>query len=137
MYDSYNRSSGLAALVPQAARTASANGTTVDLFTNNGSNGCLFLVIAGTITDGTHALALQDSPDGTTWTAVPSTYVLGYGQSITSATTSGTVLKIGYIGNTNGGYRYVRLITTVTSATSGGFYSAVAVLTEGSMLPAI
>ena len=140
MLDNYNRISGLSALKPQAARTASANGDTVDLMTNNGSNSCVFVVIAGAITDGTHAFKLQDSPDGSTWTDVPTTatnyYVQGSGQSFTSATAAGTVIKLGYMGNTNGGYRYVRLATTVTSATTGGFYSAVAILGHGALLAA-
>lgn len=139
MLDLLNRISVLSALKPQAARTASATGDTVDLMTNNGSNSCVFMVIAGVITDGTHAFKLQDSPDGSTWADVPTTspgYVQGSGQSFTSSTTAGTCIKIGYLGNTNGGYRYVRLATTVTSATSGGFYSAVAVLGHGALLPA-
>lgn len=136
MIDSYNRVSVVSAFKPQAARTASANGDTVDLSLNNGSNSVVFSIVAGTITDGTHVFKLQDSSDGTAWTDVPALYVQGYGQSFTSATTAGTALKIGYLGNTNGGYRYVRLATAVTSATTGGFYSATAVLGHGSMLPA-
>lgn len=136
MIDHYNKITGAGALNPQVARTASATGNTVDLMTNNGSNSLVFAVIAGVITDGTHAFKLQDSPDGTTWTDVPALYVQGFGQSFVAATAAGTCIKIGYLGNTNGGYRYVRLATTVTGATTGGFYTSIAVLGHGAMLPA-
>lgn len=137
MRDLYNKLSGLAALAPTVKVTATTNGTAVDLSSvNNGSNTCMFVVIAGQITDGTHAFKLQDSPDSSTWTDVAAPYIQGSGQSFTSSTTSGTVIKLGYLGNANGNSRYVRLVSTVTSATTGGYYSAVAVLGEGNSLPA-
>ena len=60
--------------------------------------------------------------------------------AFTSATTSGTTIKFGYLGNANvgniansasptGGKILVRLVDTVTgSPATGGYYSAVAVL---------
>jgi hypothetical protein len=138
MLDILNRISGSSGLKPQAARTASATGDSVDLNANNGYNGLTFFVLAGAITDGTHTFKLQDSPDGTTWTDVPAGYVQigATGNVFTSATTAGTVLKLGYLGNVNGGYRYVRIASTVSSATTGGFYTAIAVLGLPAMLPA-
>jgi len=57
--------------------------------------------------------------------------------SFTSATTSGTVTKLGYLGNTNGSNRYVRLVVTVASATTGGFITAIAMLEGFGFLPAV
>lgn len=123
--DVYNSISGISALAPGAARTTSANGATIDRTSlNGGNNGVAFLVHAGTITDGTHTFSLQDSPDSTTWTAVASPYVQTPATTaFTSSTTSGTVLKFGYMGV----QQYVRLISTVTgSPATGGYYSAIA-----------
>lgn len=140
MLDLYNRVSVVAALTPRAAiaTNTTTNGTAVDLTSvNNGSNGLVFLVEAGTITDGTYVFSIQDSPDNSTWTAVPAPYVQAPASlTWTSATTSGTTLKIGYLGNTGGANRYVRLIVVSTSVTSGGFISAVALLGHGESLPA-
>lgn len=123
-FDLYNRISGASALAPAAAHTTSANGTAIDMTTLN-ANGLTFLVHAGTITDGTHTFKLQDSPDNSTWTDVAAPFIQeGSVVAFTSSTTSGTVLKFGYLGLT----RYVRLVCTVTgSPATGGFYSAIAV----------
>lgn len=137
MRDLYDRLSAVVALAPGAKVIATTNGTAVDLLSvNNGNNSCMFSVVAGQITDGTHTFSLQDSPDNSTWTNVAAPYIQGAGQSFTSATASGAVVKLGYLGNANGNSRYVRLVSTVTSATTGGYYSAIAVLGEGNSLPA-
>lgn len=140
MLDNYNRISGAAALTPRAAiaTNTTTNGSAVDLMSvNNGSNTLVFLVEAGTITDGTYVFKIQDSPDNSTWTDVPAPYVQAPASlTWTSATPSGTILKIGYLGNTGGANRYVRLVVTSTGTTSGGFMSAVAVLGGGEVLPA-
>lgn len=137
MIDSYNKITGATGIIPAAAKTATGTYVAVDTLLNNGCNSVCFLIVNGVITDGTHTFKLQDSPDNSTWTDVPALYVQNAGLALTSATTSGTVSKIGYLGNTNGGYRYVRLATTVAGATSGGFYAAVAVLGHAALLPAV
>lgn len=137
MIDEYNRVSVFTALNPAAGRTASANGNAIDLLTNNGTNKLVFAVCAGVITDGTHTFKLQDSPDNSTWTDVPVLYVQNSGANFTSATVTGSCVKMGYLGNTNGGYRYVRLVATVATATTGGFYSAIAYLGGGALLSAV
>lgn len=140
MLDNYNRISGAAALTPRAAiaTNTTTNGSAVDLTSvNNGSNKLTFLVIAGTITDGTYVFKLQDSPDNSTWTDVAAPYLQAPASvTWTSATASGTILKLGYMGNAGGASRYVRLVTTSTGTTSGGFIAAVAVLDGGEVLPA-
>lgn len=138
MFDLLNKHSAVAALNPSTAVKTATTGVTVDLQINNGSNSVMFAVIAGTITDGTHTFTLQDSPDGSAWTNVPAAYIqfgTGAAAGFTSSTTAGTVIKIGYLGNTNGGYRYVRLSVTA-SGTTGGLYSAIAFVGHGALLPA-
>jgi hypothetical protein len=145
MRDLMNLVSFQSALAPGAARTTSVNGTSIDVTSlNAGNDGLCFEVTAGTITDGTHTFKLQDSLDGgTTWVDVPAPYLQtpsGQVNAFTSGTTSGTTIKFGYLGNANvgniansasptGGKILVRLVDTVTgSPSTGGYYSAVAVL---------
>jgi hypothetical protein len=138
--DLYNRVAPTAALTPRAAiaTNTTTNGTAVDLSAlDNGANGVVFFVEAGTITDGTFVFKIQDSPDNTNWTDVAAPYLQAPASlTWTSATTSGTCLKIGYLGNANGGARYVRLVVTSTGTTSGGFMTAIAVLSLLGVYPA-
>lgn len=141
MLDLFNRLSFAAALTPKAAinTNTTTNGVAVDLMSvNNGSNALVFIAEAGVITDGTYVFKIQDSPDNSTWTDVPALYVQAPASlTWTSATAVGTTLKIGYLGNTNGANRYVRLVVTSTGTTTGGFIAAVALLGLGeSLLPA-
>lgn len=110
------------ALAP-AARTASVNGLTVDL-ANQREN--LVEVQVGTITDGAHSVALYESSDNSTFTAVAAADQVGTFVPLVSTTTQ----KVGYIGSK----RYIRLQTTVTGATTGGVYGAT-VLTRGRHQP--
>lgn len=120
--------------LPLAARTnAVVNGTTVDLGVfGNDFRTALFIITTGTITDGSHAVTLQDSADGTSWTAVPPSKRQGALPTIADGNND-TVFEFGYIVGSN---RYVRLVVTTTGATDGGEFSAVAVLSGGSTAPA-
>jgi hypothetical protein len=152
MRDLMNLLSFVSALNPAAARNASTNGPSIDVTAlNAGNDGLCIEVTAGAITDGTHAFKLQDSLDGgTTWNDVAAPYLQTPGGQInqfTNATTAGSTLKFGYLGNPNvgtiansasptGGKILVRLVATVTGATTGGIYSAVAVLGDAFALAA-
>ena len=107
-----------------AARTASANGTGVDLQNNDGAV-CYFNV--GTITDGTHTPKLQDSPDNSTFTDVVAAQLQGTFANLASNTNQ----EIGYVGV----QRYVRAVITVSGATTGGVYAATIVRGAGRKQP--
>ncbi len=110
------------ALAPGAPIKASVNGTGIDTV---GYNGVLLIVNAGVITDGTHTLSVEDSPDNATWTAVDPSLLIGAFTPLTSISGGGATQEVGYIG----GNRYVRVISTVTgSPATGGSYDASAVL---------
>lgn len=96
-----------------SAKTATANGTGVDL---SGVEGAVLYVQAGTITDGTHTISLQESDDNTTFTNVATPDLIG----TLVVLTSNSVQRIGY----KGIKRYVRAVTTVSGATTGGVYAA-------------
>jgi hypothetical protein len=110
---------GPAITLSPAVRTASANGTGVDL---RGFHSAAVVVATGTITDGTHVVEVQESDDNSTFTAVADGDLQGTEPSIGSANDD-TVYKIGYVGTK----RYIRAATTVSGTTSGGAYSAMVI----------
>jgi hypothetical protein len=96
-----------------AARTASANGTAVDLL---GFGEVAVLVTTGTWTDGTHTPKLQESDNGTSgWTDVAAGDLIGGFSVVNSAGGGNAVQRVSYIGNK----RYIRAVLTVASATTG------------------
>ncbi len=97
--------------ITPAAHTASANGAGIDL---RGYQAAVVIVDAGTITDGTHTISLEESDDNSTYTAVAATDLQGSFANVASNTPQ----KVGYIG----GKRYIRAVTTVSGATTGGIY---------------
>ena len=98
-----------------AARTASANGTAVDLL---GFGEAAVLVTIGTWTDGTHTPKLQESDNGNSgWTDVAAGDLIGGFSVVNSAGGGNAVQRVSYIGNK----RYIRAVLTVASATNGAF----------------
>lgn len=109
-----------------AARTASANGTGVDL-AGYGSAAVVFA--SGTITDGTHTPSLEESNDNSTFTAVAAADMTG----TLAALASNTIQEVGYIGTK----RYIRAVVTVSgSPSTGGVYNALVVRGNASKQPA-
>lgn len=115
MRDLYHNLTNATTLAP-AARTASANGTGVDLA---GYEAALVVFEVGTITDGTHTPKIQESSDNSTFTDVAAGDLLG----TLAALASNTNQQVGYIG----AKQYIRAVSTVAGATTGGVYSAVVV----------
>jgi hypothetical protein len=108
------------ALVAAGNRTnGTVNGDTID---TRGLSRVAFAITPGTITDGTHAPKLQDSPDGTTWTDVAAANQAGAFGNLASNVDQ----SVAYIG----GKRFVRLVVVTSGATTGGIFSGVAVGTK-------
>lgn len=97
-----------------AARTASANGSGVDL---SGFHSANVAFVVGTITDGTHTPSVEESDDNSTFTAVAAANLIGTLAALASSTNQ----RVGYKGTK----RYVRAVTTVSGATTGGVYAGV------------
>lgn len=112
------RENGAAAITP-AAKTATSNGSSVDLA---GYGSALAVLVVGTITDGTHTPKLQECDDNSTWTDVAAGDLEGTFAALASTTNQ----YIGYKGHR----RYIRVVVTVAGATTGGVYGA-AVLKGG------
>ena len=99
--------------IAPAAKTATTNGSSVDLLRYNSA---MVVLNPGTITDGTHTPKVQDSPDDSAWTDLAAANING----TLAALASTTVQKVGI----RSSERYVRVVVTVAGATTGGVYSA-------------
>lgn len=100
-----------------AARTATANGTGVDLA---GWETSVCLVSVGAWTDGTHTPKLQESADNSTFTDVAAADLEGSFTAIAGTGQQNAIQVVGY----KGSKRYVRVVSTVTGATTGAVYGA-------------
>lgn len=101
-----------------AARNASANGVGVDL---QGYDSAMAVVQFGTWTDGTHTPSLEHSDDNSAFTnCVTDGVQQGAFTPVSGAGGSNTTQRVGY----SGGKRYVRVVQTVSGATTGAVTSA-------------
>jgi hypothetical protein len=103
--------------VNPGAKTATVNGTGVDL---QGYEGAQVEFDVGTITDGTHTPKVQESDDNSAWNDVVTADLLG---TALVALASNTHQRIGYRGKK----RYIRPVSTVAGATTGGVYGVMVV----------
>ncbi len=127
----YNESVAVVAL-PSALRTnGTVNGNTVDRVINgNPYEQVNFVILTGTITDGTHTFSFEDSPDGTTWTSVPTAQRQG-ALPAPGAANDDTVYEVSIISSK----RYVRCNVVASGTTTGGVIGAVAILSDPSNTP--
>ncbi|MGW9371191.1 hypothetical protein ACWGVR_14410 [Streptomyces xanthophaeus] len=121
----YNVALAKSTILPAAAKTTTTSGTAVDRMTDTGGfRSALILIHTGVVTDGTHTVEVQDSPNGSDWTAVADAYLQGAEPAITSSNDE-RIHEIGYVGH----QRYLRVVVTVSGTPStGGLYSAVILL---------
>jgi hypothetical protein len=119
-------------------KTAQTN--VIDRYRNGGYGALTLELCPGLWTDGSHAFAINDSDDNSTWVAVtaanimPNPEVGVYGTAttfvpITAATA--VVQRLDYIG----GKRYVQIVTTESGAT-GAAYALLAHLFAPIIFPA-
>jgi hypothetical protein len=91
----------------------------------------IVVFVTGTITDGTHAGAIEESDTGTGgWTAVPAARLTGSAPSITSADDD-TQFEVGV----RLSKQFLRATLTTSGATTGGASAAVVVLGEPTQVP--
>jgi hypothetical protein len=116
---------------PATRVNGTVNGTAVDKLVNGGAEGALVLVQTGTITDGSHAVAVEDSDDGSTgWAAVPAAQLQGTAPTIVAADDD-KLFEVGVVASK----RYLRVSVVTTGATTGGLFAAAIVLGEFRHLP--
>ncbi|TDB88348.1 hypothetical protein E1264_11745 [Actinomadura sp. KC216] len=121
----YNNVRAAQALAPSTARTDGAvNGATIDRFVNDVYyRSVTFVINAGTVTDGTHTVAVEDSDNGSVWGAAAAADVQGTAPAVGTANDE-RAHEVGYVGPK----RYVRITLTTAGATTGGLIDAVAIL---------
>lgn len=107
--DLKNSEVGALSLAP-AVRTTSANGTAVDLL--EGDGGGFAIIQTGTLTDGSHNISLEEGNASNGSDAVA---ISGATQAIAATDDSKR-----FIINFTRTKRYVRAVTTVADATTGG-----------------
>lgn len=133
--DLYHNLAHVQALAP-AAKTATANGLDIDL---SGFESVEFALNVGTVTDGTHTPKLQEADDNGsgapgTYSDVAAANLLGSFTALTTGAGNGgsAIQHVGYIGSK----RWVRIVMTVSGATTGAVYGADAIKARGRNLPA-
>lgn len=132
MISLYSSTLSRLALTSATRTNGTANGTTVDLGVfGNDFRTVKFVVTTGAITDGTHAITVQNSDDGSSWANAAADTLQGSLPSIGSADDN-VVFEFGYKPGTK---QYVRLVATTSGATTGGVFSATAELGESSVNP--
>ncbi|WP_314411368.1 hypothetical protein [Streptomyces sp. DSM 40484] len=116
-----------------ATRTASVNGTGVDRYASGAAyQDAMIVVHTGTITDGTHAVDVQDSDDNSTFGSVAAAQLQGSEPSVVAADDN-KVFVVGY----KGSKRYLRVAIAASGTTSGGVYGATIVLSNPRVAPAV
>lgn len=110
--------------------TATATGSAVDL---RGYDSAVISVQFGSYTDGTHTPSVQHSVDGTTYTSVAAGDLDGAFAAVNSAAGAGSIQSVGYIG----AQRYVRVVMTIASATSGAASGAVVTVGHARSAPTV
>jgi len=106
---------------PSLAPAVRVNGTTtgasVDL---RGFDAAVISVSFGAYTDGTHTPSVQHSVDGSSFSNVAASDLDGAFVAVSSGAGANAVQSVGYIGQ----QRYVRVVMTVSGATSGALSAA-------------
>lgn len=117
----YNLARAKATLAVALRTNGTVNGTTVDMHENkDASRSAMLIVQSGTITDGSHAITLQESDDGSSWSTVAAAELQGTAPTLTSSDDD-VLREVGYLGSK----RYLRAVATTSGATTGGTYGAV------------
>lgn len=127
----HNESLALVAMASATHTNGTVNGSSVDTgLYGNDFKSVLFVIVTGTITDGTHTFAIEESANNSTWAAAVTSRIQGTVPAV-AASDDDKVFQFGYSPTK----QYVRIKVTTTGATTGGVYSAVAVLFDASANP--
>ena len=119
----YNVARAKATLAIALRTNGTVNGTTVDLHENkDASRSAMLVVQTGTITDGSHAIILQESDDNSAWGTVAAADLQGSAPTDVAADDD-VLFELGY----KGSKRYLRASVTTSGATTGGTFGAVIV----------
>jgi hypothetical protein len=111
-------------LSPIARTDGTANGTAVDRVVSGGTQEAVLLVTTGVITDGSHAITVQESADGSTgWADVAAANIQGSLPTVVAANDD-TMFEVGVRPT----QRYLRAVATSTGSTTGGVFACAFIL---------
>jgi hypothetical protein len=111
-------------LSPLARTDGTANGTAVDRVVSGGTGDAVLVVSTGTITDGSHAITVQESADGSTgWADVAAANIQGSLPTVV-AVNDDTMFEVGVRPT----QRYLRAVATSTGSTTGGVFACAFIL---------
>ena len=117
-------------VAPAVRTNGTVNGTAVNLGAY-GAESAIVAINAGTITDGSHAVSIQDSDDGSTgWANVAAGRLTATPPTLTSAD-SNTLVEIGV----TPAKAFLRVVIVTTGATTGGATSASVVVGDVGSTP--
>lgn len=118
-------------LSPVARTDGTANGTAVDRVVSGGTGDAVLLVSTGTITDGSHAITVQESANGSTgWTDLAAANIQGTMPTVVAANDD-TTFEVGLRPT----LRYLRAVATSTGSTTGGVFACAFILGRPRVLP--
>lgn len=124
--------------IPFAVRTGNAatNGTAVSMnYNSQNFRWAMLLFFTGTVTDGTVAVTVEESANGSTgWTAVPAARLEGALPSVT-ATDDDKTYEVGVI--VDSAAPYLRAVATQAAATTGGLFGATFLLGGSNYTPVV
>ncbi|NUL03595.1 hypothetical protein HRW07_10175 [Streptomyces lunaelactis] len=107
-------------LSPASRTDGTASGVAVDRVVNGGMQDAVVIVSTGTVTDGSTAVAIQDSADGSTdWQPVAAAQLTGAAPTLVAANDD-TVFEVGV----RASRRYLRVVGVATGSTTGAIYGA-------------
>lgn len=129
----YNNTLAVKALATGTVQTGATNGISIDCGVfNNNFRDVMFIVSSGALTDGTYTVTVEESDaSGSGFAAVDAARVQGT-LPVFAATDDNVWNSFGVLPTK----RYVRVVITAASATTGGALFATAVLGHGSNNPA-
>lgn len=128
----YNQYRAVKSLAIAARTNGTVNGTAVDRNQfRNGARSVSVIVFTGTMTDGSHAITLEESDDGSTgWTAVAASAREGSLPTLVAADDD-VIYEFGFTGYK----QFVRVVATTTGATTGGIFGAAVLLGNPRRVP--
>jgi len=117
--------------VPPAVRAnGTVNGSAVSLLAT-GSDAAMVLLLTGTITDGSHAVTIEESDTGTGgWSAIPVGRLTAAAPTIAAANDD-TQFEVGFIT----AKAFVRVVIVTSGATTGGVIAAAILIGDAQSLP--
>lgn len=132
----YNSLRAVQSLAASARTDGTANGSAVDLNLNEQNfRTAMAVAHAATVTDGSIAVSVEESADGTTgWAAVPEARRLGGFPTLDSGD-SNTVAEVGIVVDPR--KPFLRAVATTSGATAGGTVGALFLLGTPGQEPVI